>query len=69
MNNAEPTAINPTPAHQILSALYGSEGCMIAFLFNGSSDCSLNCESSLFTFPVALALGAAVGFNVCVGSI
>lgn len=67
MYKAEPIATNPMPDHQIVSAFHGSEGCMIAFLFNGSSDCNLICWSSLLIFPVAL--GTAVGFSVCVGSI
>lgn len=67
MYKAEPTTISPIPAHHIVSGLYGSEGRIIAFLFIGSSDFSLSCGSSLLIFPVAL--GTAVGFNVCVGSI
>jgi len=63
-----PNAVNPTPTHHHLSALYGSDGGKIfpALCIGMFTDSAL-----LFTrlLPVACAADLDVGFRVCVGNI
>lgn len=69
-----PTAVSPMPTHHHLSALKGSLGDSIAFLFKESIFSSVSSSKARLTrlwlvgFPGA-AVAVAVGLRVEVGSI
>lgn len=69
-----PTAVSPMPTHHHLSALKGSLGVKMAFLFSGSIFSSFSASAVRLTrvldvgFPAA-PVAVVVGFKVEVGSI
>lgn len=74
MYSMVPIAVSPTPIHHHLSALNGSLGVRIVFLFRGSffSPLSLSIPRLIRLLLVGLPADAddvAVGFRVEVGSI